>query len=181
LKGAVIGALWGLGHSLSSSILGSLVYFLKGEINHRFHLFKKLSIIADFVVGLTLISIGIVGIKESRSLLNQDNQENVAKSFATSFSVFVNGFLHGFSWDGIPSLAPTLTLQSFQSVLSFLAAYSIGTMVTMSLCGALVSMISDNLLKGSKDERRAMNTLSFISSIFAVFIGIYWVIQGIAS
>lgn len=178
-RGAIVGALWGFGHSLSSSLLGSLVYFLKGEINNRFHLFQKLSIIAEVAVGLTLISIGIVGIKESREISKEDQGQ---ESFASSFGVFMNGFLHGFSWDGIPSLAPTLTFQSYQSVLSFLGAYSIGTMVTMSMCGALVSMISGNLLnRGTPGDKQqiSMKTLSFFSSILAVIIGVYWIIQGL--
>jgi hypothetical protein len=42
---------------------------------------------------------------------------------ASSKAVFLNGLLHGFSWDGTPTLAPALAFPNWGSVLLFLVSY----------------------------------------------------------
>lgn len=49
-----------------------------------------------------------------------------------------NGLLHGFSWDGTPSLAPALALPSLNAVVIFLVAYGLGTVLAMSFVAAAI-------------------------------------------
>ena len=49
------------------------------------------------------------------------------RQLAATMTVFANGFLLGLSWDGLPSLAPTLALDSWHTLFCFLAAYCAGT------------------------------------------------------
>lgn len=100
------------------------------------------------LVGVSLIAIGLLGLKES--LLDYEEAPAFEAKSAGSAAVavgdggaaaaknsggggkaiFLNGVLHGFSWDGAPSLAPALALSSWGSVLWFLLAYCSGTMVS---------------------------------------------------
>jgi hypothetical protein len=41
-------------------------------------------------------------------------------------ALFLNGMLHGFSWDGTPALAPVLGFTSWEPVLLFLLSYGEG-------------------------------------------------------
>lgn len=103
----------------------------------------------EVLVGVSLIAIGLLGLKES--LLDYEETPayeaksagsavvegggapgggGMTKSGGGERAIFFNGVLHGFSWDGAPSLAPALALSSWGSVLWFLLAYCSGTMVS---------------------------------------------------
>lgn len=96
-------------------------------------------------MGISLIAIGLLGLKES--LLDHEEIPSYETKSAGSAvveggggkgsgkAIFLNGVLHGFSWDGAPSLAPALAFSSWASVLWFLLAYCSGTMVS---CDAAV-------------------------------------------
>lgn len=103
------------------------------------------------LVGISLIAIGLLGLKES--LLDHEETPSYETKSAGSAvvegggglavaskgagkAIFLNGVLHGFSWDGAPSLAPALAFSSWASVLWFLLAYCSGTMVS---CDAVVA------------------------------------------
>lgn len=101
------------------------------------------------LVGISLMAIGLLGLKES--LLDHEETPSyetksagsavvegggggggglTVASNGASKAIFLNGVLHGFSWDGAPSLAPALAFSSWASVLWFLLAYCSGTMVS---------------------------------------------------
>lgn len=105
------------------------------------------------LVGVSLMAIGLLGLKES--ILDYEEVPAFEAKSAGSAAVegasggggatgglvgtkggekaiFLNGVLHGFSWDGAPSLAPALALSSWGSVIWFLLAYCSGTMVSGS-------------------------------------------------
>ena len=146
--GLQLGATWGLGHGVSAIFIGLCAFFLKGRMSTQFVVLQKLSKYTEAAVGLSLFVIGAIGIKENLELRkemeenknkiinNTDNNssENESESlskmnistFKSSVSIFLNGILHGFSWDGAPSIAPALAMTSWQSALSFLLSYCLG-------------------------------------------------------
>jgi cytochrome c biogenesis protein CcdA len=71
LGGAKIGAVWGLGHGVTATILGAFAFFLKGKISSKFKFVEKLSSFADYTIGLSLIVIGLIGAKESLETTNK--------------------------------------------------------------------------------------------------------------
>ena len=96
------------------------------------------------LVGVSLIAIGLLGLKESLldyepapafetksagSAVVEGSGAGLGLGKGGGKAIFLNGVLHGFSWDGAPSLAPALALSSWTSVLWFLVAYCSGTMV----------------------------------------------------
>ena len=184
--GMRLGATWGLGHGISAIFLGLSAYFLKGTVSNRFKFLQKLSTLAESTVGISLIVIGFVGIKENLekeeetkvwSDENKVKNEDVAPSTLKSTqAIFANGILHGFSWDGAPSLAPALTMTSWRGALSFLVSYCIGTIIAMSLASGAVSEGSLRLGKAVNNPDLPRN-LSLASSLVAIIIGIYWVVQ----
>lgn len=184
--GMRLGATWGLGHGISAIFLGLSAYFLKGTVSNRFKFLQKLSTLAESTVGISLIVIGFVGIKENlekeeeSKVWNDENKvknDDVAPStLKSSQAIFANGILHGFSWDGAPSLAPALTMTSWRGALSFLVSYCIGTIIAMSLASGAVSEGSLRLGKAVNNPDLPRN-LSLASSLVAIIIGIYWVVQ----
>lgn len=75
--GARIGAAWGLGHGITASIIGMFAFFLKGKVSTRFKFIEKLSGLSDSAVGISLLVIGLIGIKESLATTDVEKVEDV--------------------------------------------------------------------------------------------------------
>lgn len=62
-----IGAVWGLGHGISAIIMGMVAFFLKGRLSTYSHstLIPKLSLYTEVLIGVSLIIIGLLGLKEA--------------------------------------------------------------------------------------------------------------------
>jgi hypothetical protein len=184
--GIKIGAAWGMGHGITASIFGALAYFLKGTMVNNVGFLDSLSHIAESVIGASLVAIGLIGVKESVHI--DDNYSTGANIEVGSIqysssqdtekllkSIFANGIIHGLSIDGAPSVAPALAMSSWKSALSFLVAYCVGTMATMSFTAGMVG-------EGSLRLGQAINNpdlprkMSLVSSLIAIFIGIYYIL-----
>eukprot|EP00600_Ochromonadales_sp_CCMP1393_P014178 CAMPEP_0175000232 /NCGR_PEP_ID=MMETSP0005-20121125/2481_1 /TAXON_ID=420556 /ORGANISM="Ochromonas sp., Strain CCMP1393" /LENGTH=329 /DNA_ID=CAMNT_0016255019 /DNA_START=128 /DNA_END=1117 /DNA_ORIENTATION=+ len=195
--GLRIGALWGVGHGISACILGLSAFFLKGQFTGRFSILEKLANLAESVVGISILLIGLVGIKESQeagddeidgeivttsSIDEQTGNVVVSKVVASTpksyQAILANGVLHGFSWDGAPSLAPAITMTSWRAAVTFLLSYSLGTIVAMSIAAGTLGELSVRVGKAAKNPDLPRK-LSLWSSIFAVAVGIYLIVKSI--
>lgn len=192
--GLKLGATWGLGHGVSAIFLGMCAFFLKGRMSEQFSILQKMGKYTEAAVGLSLFVIGAIGVKENLDLRKQikrnseggvsdsDESETLSKmsmtTFKSSVSIFLNGILHGFSWDGAPSIAPALAMTSWRSALSFLFSYCLGTMAAMSFTAGAFGEGSLRLGKVFNNDNLPMN-LSFASSVLAILIGLYWIAQAL--
>ena len=150
----------------------------------------------ELAIGMSLIVIGLLGIKEAREWSSEDmvlEQESaggagtasqslsaaatpaeVASSPSTAKSaVLFNGILHGFSWDGAPSLAPAVAIATWRGSLTFLVSYALGTMAAMTLA---TTIIGEGTRKASKklDRPDLPRDLSVGSSFLALVVGVVW-------
>lgn len=188
--GLRIGAIWGLGHGLSAMALGMGMFFLKDTLGGKLEVVKKLSNVAETVVGFSLVTIGLIGIKENMAHKVEpvdpskdtvditDNvlyhpEQNVA---ASGTAVFANGLLHGCSLDGAPSILPAIAMNSWGTAVTFLTAYCFGTMLTMSLTAGIIGELSTRLGK-ALDNPDLPRNLSLGSSAIAILIGVFWIIK----
>jgi len=178
-----VGALWGTGHGISATILGLAAFGLKNRINFPVKLLHGASSAMEIAIGASLVVIGLLGMKEAREW--KEEMETVApislsaaaveqgvKSSAKS-AVLFNGFLHGFSWDGTPSLAPALAVATWRGSLSFLLAYGIGTTLAMTIA---TTLIGEATLRAGElfNQPDIPQKLSMVSSVLAMGVGILW-------
>mmetsp|Transcript_11064 Transcript_11064/g.20679 ORF Transcript_11064/g.20679 Transcript_11064/m.20679 type:complete len:318 (+) Transcript_11064:469-1422(+) len=181
-----IGALWGMGHGVSATILGLTAFGLKNRVSSM-PAIKGLLIGAssamEVAVGASLIFIGLLGIKEAKnfdseedsvpsSLVMTEGEEDGAVK-AQKRAVVFNGILHGFSWDGAPSLAPALAVATWKGSISFLLAYSLGTMGAMSIT---TTLIGESTRRAGQILHRPdlPQKLSLVSSFLAIAVGAFW-------
>jgi hypothetical protein len=178
-----------MGHGVSATILGVLAFGLKNQMSRAPGAKAWLagaSHIMEIAVGLSLILIGAMGIKEAREW-EDDGLSPTAQSLSSAASpdagmavketrnrsVVFNGLLHGFSWDGAPSLAPALAVATWGGNLAFLSAYAAGTMAAMAITTTLIG-------EGTRRAGEVFNRpdipqkLSFFSSLLAIAIGGIW-------
>lgn len=187
------GALWGVGHGISVTLLGVLGYALKSRISMGTKLGKVLhgaSHCLEAAVGLSLVVIGLMGLKEAREWEEELEEEpvvQVTKSLSaagveiagdhvtkvSNRAVIFNGLLHGFSWDGAPSLAPALAVATWRGNIAFLIAYALGTMTTMAFTTTLIG--EGTRRAGAVFHRPDLpQKLSFFSSLLAIAVGAVW-------
>lgn len=176
-----------MGHGVSATILGVLAFALKNQVSKAPGIKAALhsaSHVTEIAVGLSLIVIGAMGIKEAREWEDEmvEGGEPHSLSAAASESgvksagkraVIFNGLLHGFSWDGAPSLAPAIAVASWTGNLAFLSAYAAGTMGAMAITTTLIG-------EGTRRAGEIFNRpdipqkLSLFSSVLAMAIGAIW-------
>jgi len=149
----------------------------------------------ELAIGASLIIIGLLGIKEAREWEAPDESAcEVAEgesstpqslsSAATPASmainpnpakraVLFNGILHGFSWDGAPSLAPAVAISTLRGSLAFLISYALGTMAAMTLATTLIGE-GTRRAAGKLDRPDLPRDLSLGSSFLALVVGVVW-------
>ena len=188
-KAGRVGALWGMGHGVSATIIGVLAFGLKSTLNSygQGSALKKFlsgaSHVTEIAVGLSLVLIGVMGIREAREWEEDiDGVQPQSLSSAAADAgiktvqkraVIFNGLLHGFSWDGAPSLAPAIAVATWSGSLAFLSAYAVGTMTAMTIVTTLIG--EGTRRAGQFFERPDIpQKLSFFSSLLAIAIGVVW-------
>jgi len=187
-KAGRIGLLWGMGHGVSVTILGVLGYALKSQFQRApgaQTVLTGVSQLMEVAVGLSLIIIGAMGLREARewgeeidSLPAHSLSAAVSPDEANNQSngnraVVFNGLLHGFSWDGAPSLAPALAVATWGGNLAFLSAYAAGTVAMMAIA---TSFIGEGTRRAGEFFNRPdlPQKLSFFTSLLAIGIGAIW-------
>lgn len=183
-----VGALWGMGHGVSATVIGVVAFALKNRLKNNmssrlFTVLSGMSHVTEVAVGLSLILIGVMGIREAREWEEEiDGVQPQSLSAAAADTgvktaqkraVVFNGLLHGFSWDGAPSLAPAIAVATWTGNLAFLSAYALGTMTAMAIVTTLVG--EGTRRAGQIFERPDIpQKLSLFSSMLAIGIGGLW-------
>jgi len=186
-KSVKIGALWGVGHGISCLFLGMAAFFLKNRLSSSMGVTSTIlhgaSHLMEAAVGVSLVIIGLMGVKEAREWEEDLEQNHMSLGcaatpagipLARNSGIIFNGILHGFSWDGAPSLAPALAVASWKGNISFLLAYAVGTIAAMA---ATTTIIGEGTARAGDALQRPdiPQKLSFISSFVAIVIGAIWV------
>jgi len=178
-----------MGHGVSATIIGILAFALKNKLKNNMSVglstfLSGLTHVTEIAVGLSLILIGIMGIREAREwedeMMDGGQPQSLSAAAADSGvksaqkrAVIFNGLLHGFSWDGAPSLAPAIAVATWSGNLAFLSAYAFGTMSAMAI---VTTLIGEGTRRAGEVFQRPdiPQKLSFFSSILAIAIGAIW-------
>ena len=188
------GAYWGLGHGIGAALVGALAFAVRGALN-----LDRLSSYMEAAVGISIVIIGVNGIRESREWANEaslsmaegptENAKQHSLEVALSqppkaqtiVSTLLTGILHGCSGSGhLLGVMPALTMPTWRVAATYLVSFGLGTMAAMSLftgvVGELSSRMSDLL-----DDPRTPGRLALASSVFAVLMGSAWTGKALAS
>ena len=171
---------WGLGHSSGVLLLAFLAIFIK-DITPL----NKFSNIAEFLVGISLLIVGIVAIKNSLQLRMHSHSHKHENGFAHRHYHFHSkeqrnnnkhshaltglGLLHGLAGGShflavLPALALPLISACF-----YLISYLIGSLISMNLFTCLISFTTLNV--GQKFIKR----LIFVAGGLSFSIGLFWI------
>ncbi|KAK7264207.1 hypothetical protein RJT34_31812 [Clitoria ternatea] len=180
MESAAVGALWGCGHDAGQVIFGLIFLLLKD----RLHI-EVIRTWGTRVVGLTLLVIGAMGIKEASevpapcvALENgecdvgvyeaHDNTTSMVGKKKIGFATFATGIVHGLQPDALMMVLPALALPSRVAGAAFLIMFLLGTVVAMGSYTVFIGSCSQAL----KDRvPRITEKLTWASSLVAIALG----------
>ena len=153
---------WGLGHSLTLTILAILVFSLDTAF------MALMSTTAEQMVGVTMIFLGLIVFFQE---LKQNSKFKVFahKDVETSGSqLFGVGVLHGVAGStSIFLLIPVALTKSIWGVFSYVGLFCLGMILTMGFYGLFLQNFSTN-----KNFYTYLPKARFVVAIFSVTIGI---------
>ncbi|BBH08612.1 high-affinity nickel-transport family protein, partial [Prunus dulcis] len=167
IESALVGALWGCGHDAGQD---------------RLHI-EIIRTWGTRVVGITLLVIGAMGIKEASevsspcvALENGECDASVYESLENptvgkkkiGFATFATGIVHGLQPDALMMVLPALALPSRVAGAAFLVMFLVGTVVAMGSYTVFLGSCSQAL----KDRvPRITEKLTWASSLVAIALG----------
>lgn len=184
VESAAVGALWGCGHDAGQVIFGLLFLSLKD----RLHI-EVIRTWGTRVVGLTLLAIGALGIREATevptpcvALENGDRDVGVIDHPSPletlpsgggkkkiSFATFATGIVHGLQPDALMMVLPALALPSRVAGAAFLGMFLVGTVVAMGSYTVLIGSCTEAL---KERVPRITEKLTWAASLVAISMGL---------
>lgn len=172
MESAAVGALWGCGHDAGQLIFGLLFLLLKD----RLHI-EVIRTWGTRVVGLTLLVIGAMGIKEASeipepcvvTLENGETNEKSSKKKKIGFATFATGIVHGLQPDALMMVLPALALPSRVAGAAFLIMFLLGTVIAMGSYTVFIGSCSEAL---KEKVPRITEKLTWASSLVAIGLGL---------
>uniref|UniRef100_A0A453QGH0 Uncharacterized protein n=3 Tax=Aegilops tauschii subsp. strangulata TaxID=200361 RepID=A0A453QGH0_AEGTS len=186
VESAAVGALWGCGHDAGQVMFGLLFLGLKD----RLHI-EVLRTWGTRVVGLTLLVIGAIGIREATQAApcvaaaleggahqhggnNSDALEKAllgagGKKKEISFATFATGIVHGLQPDALMIILPALAMPSRAAGAAFLGMFLVGTVLSMASYTVLIGTCTEAL---KERVPRITEKLTWAASLVAISMGV---------
>ncbi|KAL0913267.1 hypothetical protein M5K25_016714 [Dendrobium thyrsiflorum] len=179
IESAIVGALWGCGHDAGQMIFGLLFLLLKDRL--------RIEVIRTWgtrVVGITLLIIGAMGIKEASEVAtpcvaheNGECDVSIVETLESTssarkkigFATFATGIVHGLQPDALMMILPALALPSRLAGAAFLGMFLVGTVFAMGTYTVFIGSCSQ-ALKGRVP--RITEKLTWAASLLAIFMGL---------
>lgn len=171
---------WGLGHSSGIIILSILAIFIKDIIP-----LERFSSFAEFLVGISLLIIGVIAIRNSRNFgihsHKHDHKNGISHKHyhyhqnkklhnKNAHAITGLGLIHGIA--GGSHLVPlifVITIPDIQGAILYLSSYLIGSFVIMSLFTYIISI---STLKFGKNKLKSL--IAFAGGI-SFSVGLFWI------
>ena len=167
---AVIGLLWGLGHTLTIFLVGSAIIIFGVVIPPR------LGLSMEFCVALMLILLGVLNLTGvMRSITERFTPKSVGKlGLFQTVRPFAVGLIHGLAGSAAVALLVLSTIKSPLWSTAYLLVFGFGTMLGMMLMTAAISM---PLVYAGKKFFKINRRLTALSGVASMAFGIFLVYQ----
>ena len=135
------GAIWGVGHTITLFIFSMVLMGLNIKID------GSVFVLFEFVIGLVLILMGLDVINKSKILFFGDENKNAKSSITPkndetklSLKLLSVGLLHGAAGSGVIIALVTTTIDSIYLKFTYIALFSVGLIISMSLLSILMAI-----------------------------------------
>lgn len=155
-RAAGVGALWGIGHTITILIVGGGIVLLRVAISPR------VGLAMEFAVALMLILLGIL------NLLSARRTEAPTPSAARPLLV---GMVHGLAGSAAVALLVLAVVPSPAWALGYLALFGVGTILGMALVTILIAFPASLAITRMATTRRWLTAASgVVSVVFGILL-----------
>jgi high-affinity nickel-transport protein len=149
-RAAGMGALWGIGHTLTILTVGGAIVLTKVAISPR------MGLAMEFSVALMLILLGI------QNIVSMRKAEPHAPSSARPFVV---GMVHGMAGSAAIVLLVLATVNDARWALAYLALFGLGTVLGMVIVTASIALPASLAVARVRNARRWLTLASGVASV----------------
>jgi high-affinity nickel-transport protein len=118
---AAVGALWGVGHTLTITVVGAAIILLNLTVPAR------VGLSLEFAVGIALTVVGLWNVAGRRGLLSGSTDDGRVPSLRA----FLVGLVHGLAGSAAVALLMLATVRDPVAATAYLAVFGIGTIAGM--------------------------------------------------
>jgi len=155
-RAAGVGALWGVGHTITILVVGGAIVLLRVAISPR------VGLAMEFAVAVMLILLGIL------NLLSARRAEAPAPSAARPLLV---GMVHGLAGSAAVALLVLAVVPSPAWALGYLGLFGVGTILGMALVTVLIAFPASLAVARMATARRWLTAASgLVSVVFGVLL-----------
>lgn len=128
-RAAVVGAVWGLGHTLTILLAGGVIVLFELAVPHKTALALEM-VVAVVIVTLGLLNVFGRGDDAERAATPEAARREDATTSARAFGV---GLVHGLAGSSAIALIVLATVREPAAKLAYLGVFGLGTMAGMTL------------------------------------------------
>ena len=163
LPAALVGALWGLGHSLTIAVVGGLIIVFNLTVPPR------VGLALEFAVGIALTVVGLLNLSGRGGFLTA----SVDSGQLPRGKAFLLGLVHGLAGSAAVALLVVATVRDPRAAFLYLAIFGLGTLVGMMLItigfAAPVAVLADRFAWSGKGLRLVTGLLSVAFGLFVMY------------
>jgi len=125
---ALIGAIWGLGHTTTILLLGGAIIVFEWIIPPR------VGLALEFAVGMMLVLLGVLALRRAPSAVPRgDNRHRHTRPFGI-------GLVHGLAGSAAVALLVLATISDVTWAMAYLALFGVGTLIGMAIITAVLAL-----------------------------------------
>ena len=155
-RSAGVGALWGLGHTMTILFVGGSMVMLRSVIPPR------AGLAMEFAVALMLIALGI---------MNLVNARHAEPAVPSAIRPFIIGMVHGLACSAAMALLVLATIDEPAVGMLYLLLFGVGTIAGMTVVTSLVTLPMSMAVDRTVASRRWLTAASgVVSLVFGVLM-----------
>ncbi|MCC6651933.1 MAG: HupE/UreJ family protein [Candidatus Eisenbacteria bacterium] len=161
LPATLLGAIWGLGHSLTLFVVGGAIVAFNLVVPPR------VGLALEFAVALALIVVGLLNLGRGHAHLHAQMTADVPMPKWRAFFV---GTVHGLAGSAAVALLVLATVRDVGTALAYLLTFALGTLIGMAL---ITTGMAAPLAMGAARWPRFATSLRVATGLLSVGFGLY--------
>ena len=149
-RAAAVGALWGVGHTLTILLVGGALIALRVAMSPR------IGLAMEFAVAMMLILLGVQNVANARSGAQRE---------PSSTRPFVVGMVHGMAGSAAVVLLVLATVRDSLWAFAYLVLFGLGTVVGMIVVTGIIVVPASLAVRRVQNARRWLTLASGVASV----------------
>jgi sulfite exporter TauE/SafE len=155
LRSSLAGVFWGIGHTATLFVVGTVLILMKGEIP------EKWAMSLEFLVGIMLVYLGITSI-----LAHEHKHQHKDISYARSMLI---GLVHGLAGSAYMVLLTMSTVKSIWEGAIYILIFGAGTVVGMLIFTTIIGVPFVLSAKKLSINKTLTQSTGAISTVFGIY------------